>query len=250
MTDIQVVTLDLWQTLVIDTREWGRERTRIRIEDTVAALKEAGEIFTEEQVREAFRAGYRQCREVHRQGLDVSFREQVQMFVRGIAPGLLERLSRETFATILNRYADSFYDSPPMVAPGVEDTLLALKEAGYRLGIISNTGMTSGRTFRSYLDEQRLAVYFDHFTFSDEVLMTKPSRSIFLHTLASMGGTTAASVHVGDHLLNDIKGASDVGMRTVWLQGFDDSQLDVKPTATIQNIKELPRALEGLSKVG
>ncbi|MBI4197795.1 MAG: HAD family hydrolase [Chloroflexi bacterium] len=248
MADIQVVTLDLWQTLVLDTREWGRERTRIRIEDTVAALRQAGEEFTEEQVREAFRAGYRQCREIHRQGLDVSFKEQVQMFVRQIAPGLLERLSRETFAVILNRYADAFYDSPPMIPEGVEETLYGLTQKGYRLAVISNTGMTPGRTFRAYFDEQGLSQYFEHCTFSDEVLMTKPNRHIFMHTLLSMGSTPTVAVHVGDHLLNDIKGASDMGMRSVWLEGFDDSKLDVTPTATIKKLAELPATLEQLKR--
>ena len=57
MSSIEAVTLDLWQTLVVDTREWGRLRTQIRIDDTVAALQEVGEQVTEEQVREAFRAG-------------------------------------------------------------------------------------------------------------------------------------------------------------------------------------------------
>jgi len=52
MASIEAVTLDLWQTLVVDTREWGRLRTQIRIDDTVAALQEVGEQVTEEQVKE------------------------------------------------------------------------------------------------------------------------------------------------------------------------------------------------------
>ncbi|MBI4312320.1 MAG: HAD family hydrolase [Chloroflexi bacterium] len=246
MSNIQVVTLDLWQTLVLDTRDLGRERSRIRIEDTIAALRQVGEEFTEDQVREAFRAGYRQCREIHRQGLDVSFERQVRMFVRQISPGLLERIPRETFTAILNRYADAFYDVPPVVAPGVADVLSALTQSGYKLALISNTGMTPGRTFRAYLAMQGLGGFFRYCTYSDEVLLTKPNPDIFLHTLASMGCQPEAAVHVGDHLLNDIKGAADSGIRSIWLEGADDSKLDVTPTAAIKNIAELPEALERL----
>lgn len=246
MPDIQVVTFDLWQTLIIDRREWGRERTRLRIEDAVEALHDAGESFTEEQVREAYRACYRACHAIHQEGRDVSFKEQVQIFVRGIADGLLERISRETLARIINRYADAFFESPPAMAEGVPEMLQALKDRDYRLGLISNTGMTPGRLFRAYLEDQEIIEFFDHMTFSDEILLAKPSPAIFLHALVSIGCTAEQAVHVGDHLRNDIVGAQGVGMRTVWVKGFDDSEVDVTPTATIQRIADLPEALETL----
>ncbi len=248
MTDIRVVTLDLWQTLVLDTREWRRERTRICIEDTAQALKEAGEVFTEEQVREGFRTANRQCREIRQQGLDVAFRDQVQMFVRSIAPGLLERLSRGTFAAVLNRYADSFYESPPMVAPEAESTLLTLQQTGYRLALICNTAATPGRTLNAYLDEMGISAYFEHYTFSDEVLMSKPNRGIFIHALATMGVAPANAVHVGDHLRNDVLGANEAGIRSIWLESIDESGVAAKPTATIKSLSELPATLELLKK--
>lgn len=249
MADIQLVTLDLWQTLVMDTREWRRERNRIGIEDCHADLTAAGEEFTVDQVREGFRTAGRQCREIRQQGLDVSFREQVQMFIKGIDPGLLERLGRDTFATILNHYADAFYESPPMIGEGVLETLLTLKQSNYILAIISNTGTTPGRTFRSYLEDQGMDIFFDHLTFSDEVLSSKPARSIFMHTLVSVGCTPAMTVHVGDHLRNDILGANELGIRSIWLEGQDDSKLDVKPTLSIKHIRELPAALETLKRM-
>lgn len=247
MSGIQAVTLDLWQTLVIDTREWGRIRTRIRIEDSVEALNNAGENVTEDQVREAFRAGYRKCRATREQGMEVTFPKQVRNFVEGISDGIMDRIDRETFAYILNRYSDAFYDSPPMIARGAPEALIELKQAGYRIGLISNTGMTPGRVFRAYLEEQGLVDFFDHMTFSDEVRMPKPFPAIFLHTFASMGCTPENTVHVGDHLRNDVVGASQVGMRTIWLRGFDDGAVEVEPTATIDSISELPSALQGLN---
>lgn len=247
MPDIRVVTLDLWQTLIVDKREWGLERARIRIEGAIEALHGAGEFVTEEQVWEGYRLCYRTCKAVRQQGLDVSFRDQVKIFVDGISEGILKRLSRDTFAVILNRYADSFFESPPAMVAQVPQVLKTLKDRGYQLGMISNTGMTPGRLFRSYLEELGIIQFFDHLTFSDEVLLSKPAAPIFMHTMTSMGSKVSDTVHVGDHLLNDIVGANDVGMRTIWVEGFDHSEVKVSPTITITHIQDLPDAIECLS---
>jgi len=247
MPDIQVVTLDLWQTLIIDRQGWSRERARLRVQGAVQALHDAEEPFTEEQVREAYLASHRTHHSIQRDERDISFKEQVQAFVRSIGDGLLDRISRDTFARILNRYAHAFFDSPPVMADGVPGMLLTLRSSGYRIGLISNTGMTPGRLFRAYMEELGILQFFEHLTFSDELLLSKPSRAIFLHSLASMGCPPDQAIHVGDHLRNDIGGAQQAGMRTVWLAGFDDSDVDVTPSAVIQRIADLPDALEKLT---
>ena len=246
MPTIQAVTLDIWQTLLIDCQEWGRERARLRIQGALDALHAAGEPATQSQVRKAYRACYLSCQAVRHAGRDVSFKEQVQTFVGGIADGLLERISRDTFAHILNRYADSFFECPPAMPEDVPDMLSTLKSSGYRLGVISNTGQTPGRLIRAYLEDLDIIQYFDHMTFSDEVRLSKPTPAIFLHTLASMGCLAEQVVHVGDHLRNDIFGAEQVGIATVWVDGFDTSVAEVKPTITIHRIADLPGALETL----
>ena len=148
----------------------------------------------------------------------------------------------------LNRYADSFFDSPPVMADGVPEMLQTLKDRDYRIGLISNTGMTPGRLFRAYMEQLEILHYFDNLTFSDEVLLAKPSRAIFLHAMANLGCIADQTVHVGDHRRNDILGAQGAGIRTVWLEGVDDSsEVDVTPTITIQRIAELPEALQKLS---
>lgn len=243
MPEIKAVTLDLWQTLLIDERELGRERTRFRLVGAVEALSDAGESFTEDHVREAHRACYRTCRAIREGGRDVSFEEQVRIFVGSIDDGLLDRISEETFRRIYNRYANSFFDAPPRMADGVPKMLTTLKEGGYKIGLISNTGMTPGSVFRTHLGDLGVLAHFDHLAFSDEVLYAKPSAVIFRHALDGLGCRVEETVHVGDHLLNDIVGAQELGIRTVWLEGFDTSETEVRPTATIQRIADLPDAL-------
>ncbi len=249
MPEIRAVTLDLWQTLIIDQRERGRERTRLRVQGAIDALDAVGERFTEEQVREAHRACYRACRAVREEERDVSFTEQVRIFVRAIDQGLLERIDHQTFTLILDRYADSFFQSPAALADGVPEMLATLKERGYLLGLISNTGMTPGRLFRAYLEEMGIIQFFDHLTFSDEVLLAKPARAMFLQTLASLGAAPRQGVHVGDHRRLDVLGGQRAGMRTVWVEGFDTEETQATPDATIQCIADLPQALERLQSI-
>jgi len=244
--DIRAVTLDLWQTLIIDQEEWGRERARLRIQGAMEALQDAGERFTEEQVREGYRTCYRICRRIREEERDISFVNQVQTFVRAVDNGLLERISQDTFSRILNRYADSFFDSPPVLADGVSEMLTTVKQRGYLLGLISNTGMTPGRVLRAYLEDLGIIHFFDHLTFSDEILQAKPSRAMFLHTLSSLGATPDHGVHVGDHRRLDILGGQRAGMKTIWIEGFNTEQTEAIPDLTIQRIADLPQALESL----
>ena len=93
---------------------------------------------------------------------------------------------------------------------------------GMRIGLISNTGMTPGATFRTYLADNGMLDYFDTLTFSDEVRLSKPAKEIFLLTLRSMNAEPGKTVHVGDSVLNDVAGAKKCGIRTVWITGFSE----------------------------
>ena len=224
MSGITTVTFDLWQTLLLDNQELGRVRAQARLDGAQRAMAAAGEIFDMEQIREAYRACYQRCRQIREQLLDVGFDEQVEIFVNNINPGLAARLGPETMREITRIYADSFLDYPP---PAHADALAALqgvKEMGLNIGLISNTGMTPGTTFRTYLANQGMLEYFDVLTFSDEVKLSKPGSEIFMMTLRFLGAAPAETVHVGDHVKNDVVGAKRCGLKTIWITGFSERE--------------------------
>ena len=248
MSAIRVVTLDLWQTLIMDRPELGRERMEYRLQGAMRALAEIGEFFTKEQVFEAYRACYKTCHAIREEERDVSFGDQVKIFIRCIGDGLMSRIDQKTFARIETSYADSFYEAPAPLVQGVPAMLEKLKVRGYRLGLISNTGMTPGRVFRSYMESLGIIGYFDQLAFSDEMLLAKPSSAIFLGTLAKLGCTAYEAVHVGDHLRLDIQGAQRAGMRAIWVEALEagGSSSDIVADVTIPSIAELPGALDNL----
>ena len=253
MGEITVVTFDLWQTLILDNPQLGAARTLIRLEGTRDALARFGEDYDLEHIQEAYRSCYRQCRQIRDEQLDVSFREQVQMFINNISLGLVERLNRDTVEDILRVYADSFLVHPPSVHVDAVPVLRDLKATGLRLGLISNTGMTPGATFRVYMESQGLLGYFDALTFSDEVKLAKPSNKIFLMTLHSMNATPAQAVHVGDHVVNDVVGAKRCGLKTIWIEGFnnrdDPLDPDSEPDAIVAELGLVVPAIAELSRI-
>ena len=249
MAVIKGVTFDLWQTLLLDNRELGRARMQVRLNGAIDALQDAGERFGEDRVREAYRQCYRTCHDIRAQELDVSFMEQVEIFISNIDDGLLQRLSEEVVRRIATIYADSFCHHPPTLHPSAVEVLRGVKEGGYSVGLISNTGMTPGATFRSYMEQLGILGYFDTLTFSDEVRLAKPSREIFIRTAKELGAPPEQVVHVGDHLLNDVLGARNAGMKTIWIETHEEGrqEVDVRPDITVPSLELVNGAIETLS---
>jgi putative hydrolase of the HAD superfamily len=249
LTQITAVTFDLWQTLLLDNRALGRTRTQVRLEGAQNALQKFGEAYDVEHIRQAYRACFQHCRQIREQNRDVSFREQVEIFVENIAPGLVERLPQEVFQEILSAYSDSFFVHPPLPHEDALTVLSRINDLGLKIGLISNTGMTPGVAFRQFLDQHGMLQYFDVLTFSDEVKLAKPSNQIFEMTLTELGVTPGQSIHIGDHVKNDVVGAKQIGMKTIWIEGFYERE-DVndpasQPDATVSRLGHVvPAVLE------
>ncbi len=251
MADITTVTFDLWQTLLLDDRDLGQARALVRLEGAQSALAKFGEDYDLEHIREAYRSCYRQLREIREGGLDVDFREQVTIFVNNISPGLVDRLDRGVMDEIARFYSDSFLVHPPPAHADAVDVLQGVQDMGLRIGLISNTGMTPGFTFRAYLKERGMLGFFHTLTFSDEVKLAKPSKEIFLLTLRSLGATPEQTIHVGDHVKNDVVGAKRSGLKTVWITGFyereDPNDPESEPDITVAGLDEVVPAIAKLA---
>ena len=250
MSEINAVTFDLWQTLLLDNPEQGRIRTRARLEGTRDVLAQAGENHSLEQIEQAYRDGVRRCQEIRDAHRDVTFLQQVQIFVNFISPRLVERIPNATFHSIAECYSDSFFDYPPGPHPEGIEVLQSVKDMGLRLGMVSNTGMTPGVSFRRFLAEHGMLDYFDVLTFSDEVGFSKPACEMFNLTLAELGSSPAQAIHVGDHIFNDVAAAKACGLLTVWIEGFyerpDLNDPATEPDVSVATLGTVPEAIRKL----
>jgi len=111
----------------------------------------------------------------------------------------------------------------PRPVPGVTEVLPRLARR-YRLGLISDTGLTPGRVLREILRRDGLLPCFCTLTFSDETGAAKPEPEQFLRKLAVMEARPEEAVHIGDLPETDLAGARAVGMRAILFLGVSNRQ--------------------------
>lgn len=98
------------------------------------------------------------------------------------------------------------------LVPGAADALSALRAAGFRLGVISNTVGEPGEALQRHLERVGIGQYVDAWAFSDQLPWTKPAPEIFWHCLAMLGVSKDRAIHVGDGW-SDLVGARAAGLR-------------------------------------
>lgn len=123
-------------------------------------------------------------------------------------------------------------------ADGAATTLATLRDAGYQIGLISNT-IWPAELHMEDLEQLGLLEYLDHLTFSGEIGIWKPNRQIFQHTLDALGVAPEHALFVGDSPREDIVGAQGAGMRAVWVRSGEFPLGDVQPDAIIDALPEL-----------
>lgn len=124
--------------------------------------------------------------------------------------------------------------------PHAAETVQAVKEAGYRVGLLSNT-MFTGAAHRADLARFGLLDYFDALLFSADAGQWKPNAAPFLTLLDELGVEPETAVYVGDDPANDVVGGQNAGMRTIYIKANSrfTTPNGVKPDAQINRLPEL-----------
>jgi len=121
-------------------------------------------------------------------------------------------------------------------------TLAAMREAGLRLGVISNT-FVPGFVHDRHLEMEGLLEFFPVRVYSSEVSYRKPDRRIFEAALAKLGVTARETLFVGDLIKTDIVGARRAGMRTALKQPFANLRPHRIADHVIRRISDLAAVL-------
>ncbi|HLE55263.1 MAG TPA: HAD-IA family hydrolase [Thermoplasmata archaeon] len=239
---IEGVTFDWWHT-VAETPwpDWDDRMKVLRIETIQKALEGEGVVVSREDLARAYERHTELLVSSWRKLVDLTAEEQVQAFlgfagVDGYGDGLLVPVERA--------FGRALETSLPVLYPHLAQTLAHLRKAGYRIGLVSNTGRTWGRYLRPIQDELGIGKYFDVRVFSDEIRARKPDRRIFDRALERLHLEPEEVVHIGDDVEADVAGAKGTGMRAVWFNtGFWPEARTDRADAEIRDHKELPEVL-------
>ena len=113
----------------------------------------------------------------------------------------------------------------------------ALKNKGYRLGVLSNLR----RDMQELCRKLGLADYLEFFISAKDAGAEKPHPPIFLAALKQMSAELGETVHVGDQYCSDVLGARAVGMHPVLIDrgGWSETVGDCPKISSLSELKGL-----------
>ncbi|WP_420645642.1 HAD family hydrolase [Candidatus Leptofilum sp.] len=126
------------------------------------------------------------------------------------------------------------------VIEGAVEAVTAVKAAGYKVGLVSNT-MFPGEMHKADMARFGLLEQFDATVFSADVNKWKPNADPFLHVLDELEVGAETAVYIGDDPASDMVGGRAAGMRTIYFPSSHRFHKPdgVEPDGEIQNLAEL-----------
>jgi len=129
----------------------------------------------------------------------------------------------------------------------IKETLGRLKDAGIKLGILSNTFINSFSLER-HLERLGILDSFDVRLYSYQFPYRKPNKRIFLAAAERLGVLPENTVFVGDRMDTDVAGSRRANMFSVIKRAYTNSKKKIpKNIITIEKIAELPGVIESIN---
>lgn len=236
---LQALTFDFWGTLYQNVD--GREE-RLHLLDQVLARHSQPRSWT--ALEAAYRHGWSMMSRIWRKECRTV---TVEHWLREVLAFLDAALPEDVQAGLRHPLEEvHLHSNPPLPVPGVAEVVPRLAQR-FRLGLISDVGLTPGRVLRELMRRDGLLCHFQALTFSDETGATKPLPGQFLRTLAALQARPQEAAHIGDLPETDLAGARGVGMLAILFLGISQRQ-DGRSLAdaAFDEYGELEEILEGL----
>ncbi len=133
------------------------------------------------------------------------------------------------------------------IEPDIKQTLAALKNAGLKLGIVSNT-FVSGSSLDQHLEQEGILDFFQTRVYSYEFDFRKPDLRIFKIAAERIGVAMENIMYVGDRIDKDAEPSLKLGMKTVLKSAYTNSGKKI-PSGVfhINRLSELPALVEKIN---
>jgi len=220
--DIRTITLDLDDTL------WAIhpviERAEQALHDWLSAeYPRIGEMFSTEDIVELREAVIAEHWERNH---DFTFLRRIVLARLGVAAGYGDGLVDDAMAVF------SAMRNDVEVFPEVRPTLLALREEYCVIAV------TNGN---ADVDRIGISDLFQEVISASSAGAAKPNRKIFETAVEAGGASAEQTLHVGDHPEVDVAGASEAGLKSVWVNrhGHDWPDHLQRPDGVVRDVGEL-----------
>ena len=213
----QCVTFDLWETLIFDEPEKDEVRGRMRYEGLQAVLADHGIQLHVRDLKRGYEQSGPRFQAVWNRNEEVPIIDQIELIAELAAGRPVPPFDPSWVQPLEAAYVDPILSIPPKLSADAAGVLEAVRNRGYKIGLISNTGRSPGSALRQLLDSYGVLKFFDAMVFSNEVKRRKPDRTIFDRAAYLLGAENDAVVHVGDNPEADYWGAKNAGMHAILL---------------------------------
>ncbi len=158
-------------------------------------------------------------------------------------PELIELWKWDNHPELQELYDSFNYDFGKYIVmlPGAIDVLKEIKKRGYILGCITN-GVSSLQNIK--LDTAGIRDMFDVVVVSGDIGIYKPDRRIFDEACRRAGVENEKALFVGDHPINDIKGALGADMQAVRMNYGDFKGKGLGNEGVAAEIEEITQLLD------
>lgn len=237
---IQAITFDLWNTLFSP-----KSYSELRLKQFYQFLQERKIFISFDKFEKAFHTKFH-FSEVTFEEIEYRHIYTEDRILR-VLESIGVKIPQPDVEMLKKKFESEMLQDPPLLKMGVKKTLEALAPE-YNVGLISNTGVTPGKTISSVLEEYNILQYFDLTVYSDEIGLFKPHPKMFEIPLDKFHCSPQNAIHIGDMLETDITGAKDYKMKTIWVNnGNSPKPTVILPDYEIKQISEVIQIIRDLS---
>ncbi|HET6747546.1 MAG TPA: HAD family hydrolase [Candidatus Saccharimonadales bacterium] len=207
---VTVLSFDIWQTLFSGNRSYTWPRLQLVF----------GHVGILDFGREAITAAYLKAeehlnRKAEATGFDTGMADRIRYVFNELGVTDKEVPDEQTIVELqkesgILRVRPEYL--PRLIEDDLLDTFRALRDAGYRLGTLSNTGMGDCNMVKPVLNHYGLDRLLDVQLFSCEDGRAKPNPGIFQRMVKEFGEEPQSVLHIGDNGNADYRGAIDAGL--------------------------------------
>lgn len=196
---VRAITFDFWNTLFRDANGPPRQQMRI---DAFAKATGVETARIDEVLNDVWAEFARTHKEEQR---TLGPRDAVCLAAKGLDVTIASDVEDE----LTDVFANAILAYSPVLIEGADEAVRIAAQFG-PIAIISDSGVSPGRSLRELLVRSNLADYFAAMVFSDEVGVSKPQRPMFVTAAHGLNVAMTDLLHIGDLEHTDIAGAKAV----------------------------------------